>query len=199
MTWILVAIAVLLGGFVYFREMQSKPPQEEVQVQQKPLFSFKEEDIKGLTLETPGKTLKFERTNDKNLPWRMKQPEDVPANDASVSFLLNLLIEGKSDRNVTITPEELKEYGLNKPLATIMIQLANQENHQIVLGKSDFKDEFIYAQIDPPSQGAKELTITLVPKEFQYAVERELVEWKQAAEKPLKNEEFKTKTPQETK
>jgi hypothetical protein len=194
-TWILVIIAALFGGFVYFYEIQGKPQREELQAKQKQIFNFKEEDIKILTIDTQGKTLKFERTGDENIPWRMKQPEDTLASNAAVSFLTNLLVEAKGDRNFTSPAERSQEYGFNPPVATITVQLVNQETHKIVLGKPEFKDEFIYSQIDPPAQGEKELKITLIPKELSYAVEREYGEWKQPEEKPKNPEEKKQPSP----
>ncbi|MGK7876226.1 MAG: DUF4340 domain-containing protein [Xenococcaceae cyanobacterium] len=183
-TWILLVLALILGGFVYFYEIQGAPKREAIQAKQKQIFDFEKEEIKEITIEKKEETLEFERTGDENKLWQMKQPEDVPASDAAVSFLLNLLVEGKSDRSFTIPSEQSKEYGFDKPFATVEIQLENQETHKLILGKPDFKDQFLYAQADPPSQTEQELTIILVPKDFQYAVERELEEWKQKEETP---------------
>lgn len=186
-TWVLLTVAILLGGGVYLYETVGKPHQEEVQAKQKQIFTFKEEDIKTLTIKTKGKTLKFERTNDENQPWQMKQPEDVKANDAAISFLLNLLVERERDRNLTVPEQDLKQYGLNPSLATITIQLANQETHQLILGNPNLEDLYLYSQIDPPKQASKEVEIVLIPKEFQYAVERDLAEWKQPQEQEPEN------------
>ena len=181
-TWILVALALVLGGGVYFYEIQVKPKQEAIQAKQKQIFDFEEKEIKRLTIEKEEQVLEFERTDDENNPWQMKQPEDVSASDASVSFLLDLLVEGKSDRSFTIPRNQSKEYGFEQPLATVKVQLENQETHELILGKTDFNEQFLYAQADPPSETEQELEIMLVPKNFQYAVEREFEEWKQTEE-----------------
>lgn len=182
-TWILLIVAILLGGGVYLYETVAKPKQEEVKTQQKQIFTFTKEDIKGLTVETKGQTLKFERTQDQNKPWRMKQPEDITASDAAVSFLLEQLVTGKRDRSLKIPVEKLQEFGLKPALATITVQLNNQENHTLILGNSDLQDQYIYAQVDPKPED-KEIEVILVPKELKYGVERELTEWKQPEEKP---------------
>ena len=181
-TWILVALALVLGGSIYFYEIQVKPKQEAIQAKQKRIFDFEEKEIKRLTIEKEEQVLEFERTGDENNPWQMKQPEDVPASDASVSFLLDLLVEGKSDHSFTIPPNQSKEYGFDRPLATVKVQLENQETHKLILGKTDFNGQFLYAQADPLSATEQELEIMLVPKNFQYAVEREFEEWKQTEE-----------------
>ena len=62
------------------------------------------------------------------------------------------------------------------------VQLENQETHELILGKTDFNEQFLYAQADPPSETEQELEIMLVPKNFQYAVEREFEDWKRTEE-----------------
>jgi hypothetical protein len=187
-TWGLVAIAALLGVGVYIYETQKQPHSETIQANSKAVFDLKKEDIQSLTIETPKETLKFEQTGDENQPWRMIQPETTLANDAVISFLLTLLVDGKSDHTFKILVEQRQDYGLDKPLATIRFQLKNQQTHQLILGKPDFNNEFLYAQIDPPDQPEKEITLSLVSKDFQYAVERDLTEWKQPQESPEKTE-----------
>ena len=177
-TWILAIVAILLGGVVYFYEIQSKPQPEETQNHQNKIFGFQADDIKTVIIKTKQQTLEFERTKDLNKVWQMKQPKDTPANDAVVSFLLNLLVYGQSDRTLTIPVEQRQDYGLDTPSATIYIELKNQQKHQLILGNPDFKNEFIYAQIDPVPQ-AKQIKISLVSKDFLNAIDRKLEEWEQ--------------------
>jgi hypothetical protein len=187
-TWGLVAIAALLGVGVYIYETQKQPHSETIQANAKAVFDLKKEEIQSLTIETPKETLKFEQTGDENQPWRMIQPETTLANDAVISFLLTLLVDGKRDRTFKIPVEQRQDYGLDKPLATIRFQLKNQQTHQLILGKPDFNNEFLYAQIDTPDRPEKEITLSLVSKDFQYAVERDLTEWKQPQKLPEKTE-----------
>lgn len=182
-TWVLVTIAVLLGGVVYFNEIQRQYQSEDAQSNKPKIFDFQEEDIQILTIETNKETLKFERTGTENRPWQMKQPEDVPANDASIAFLLNLLVKGKSDRAIPISSEQIKEYGLDKPSAKIDIQLKNGKKHQLILGNTDFEGQSLYAQVDPCDRSDQELKVILVSKDYQFAIDRDLTEWKQQEQK----------------
>jgi len=52
----------------------------------------------------------------------MKAPSQTPASDASVSYLMNLLAKGKSDR-IQVPVAQLQEYGLDQPQATIEVTL----------------------------------------------------------------------------
>jgi hypothetical protein len=100
---------------------------------------------------------------------------------------MDLLVKGKSERTVLISSAELSEFGLDKPVATIDIKLKNQQSHQLILGKGDFNNQFLYAQAD----SNKNMNLLLVSKDFVNAVNRDISEWKQPAEKidiqPLPN------------
>ena len=174
-TWALLATALVLSGVVYVYDFESDREATETQRQQ--LFDFEEEDIQAVTLQ---KQIRFERSGKEPFPWQM-QPQNVPANDAAVSFLLDLLVQGNSDRSFTISPNQKSEYGLEQPSARIQVELKNKEKHELILGNTNFDNQFIYAQVDPSSQN-DQLTVNLVSINFQYAVDRELEEWKQPDE-----------------
>ncbi|MGK7954311.1 MAG: DUF4340 domain-containing protein, partial [Crocosphaera sp.] len=130
-----------------------------------------------LTIETKETTYQFEKTNNENQPWQMKQPQNAVANDAVISFLTNVLVNSESERRLSVPKNQKKEYGLDEPLATITVVLDDNKQHKIILGKPNFQGEFLYAQIDPSASSQEEIFINLVPKNFQYAVDRKPEEW----------------------
>ncbi|MBD1927499.1 DUF4340 domain-containing protein [Trichocoleus sp. FACHB-90] len=182
-TLILMVLALGLGGFVYFYEIKGEPQRQAALVKQKPIFSFTKEQVQALTIKTQEQTLQFERmiqTAGKKSSlseWQMKAPNDNPASDPYVSYLLNLLVDSKSDRILSVPATQLPEYGLDKPLATVEVKLNNQQTHQLILGKPDFNNSFLYAQVDPLKSPSGQLNVLLVPLEFQYGVNRPLSEW----------------------
>lgn len=188
-TWILLIFALSLGGFVYFYEIKGAEKRAEIQEEQKRIFAFDKEQIQSFTIEKNSEMLEFERTEDQLNPWQMKQPENVTASDAAVSFLLDLIAGGKSEKVFSVPTNQLQDYGLDRPFATVNIQLKNNESHQIILGNPNFDNKFLYAQTDPQSNPEEELEVLLVPIDFQYGVERELSEWKQESEIPEETSE----------
>lgn len=194
-TLILVVLALILGGVVYYSETKTANQQETVQKKQKKLFAFTEADIKNLRIEKETETIELERTNDPTKPWQMKQPDNVPASDAVVSYLSNLLVNGQSDRSFTIPTNQKQDYGLDKPLTKIKIQLTNQNTHEVILGRPNFDNQFLYAEVDPPTDSNKDIEIFLVPIDFQYAVERKIEEWKEKDVTPKKEESKPTSSP----
>lgn len=184
-TLFLLFTAIVLGGVVYFAETQEAKQREVAKITKQPIFGFKEDQIQALTIYQDEETLEFERATGKDTGWRLKTPKDVPASNAAVAFLLNLLVEGKSDRSFLIKPAQLPEYGLDKPLAVISIKLKNQQSHQLILGKPDFNRSSLYAQVDPSVQLPNSWNVFLVPIDFEYAVNRPLSEWQSKSESDI--------------
>ena len=152
-------------------------------------MDLEEKEIQAIILEKDGEeTLEFVRTGKQEQIWQMKQPEDLPASDAAVSFLLSFLANGKRKRTFTISPEQKSDYGLENSLAKITIKLEPGKNRELVLGLPNLDNQFVYALIDAPNGNETELEVSLVPIGLKYAVEKELEQWKQKEEAVDNNE-----------
>jgi len=186
-TLILILLALGLGGFVYFYEIRGATVREEIKEQKQKIFSFGEDDVQSLTVKTKKITLNLERSPKSSNPkWLIKSPISAPANDAIVSYLMDLLVKGKSDRTLSTPAKELGEFALNPPQATINITLKNRQSHQLLLGKSNFNGRFLYAQTDPAAKPDGNINVLLVSTDFANAVNRELSEWKQPVDNSQK-------------
>lgn len=179
-TLILILIALSLGAFVYFYEIKGTPQGEEVKEKKQQIFSFTADDVQSLTVKTENITLNLERNNNPgDTKWLIKSPTVGLASDPIVSYLMDLLVKGKSDRILSVSPNQLEDFGLIKPQATININLKNQKSHQLILGKPDFNRRFLYAQADPSVKPDGNINVLLVSTDFENAVKRELSEWQQ--------------------
>ncbi|MEH1968686.1 DUF4340 domain-containing protein [Nostoc sp.] len=186
-TLILILLALGLGGFVYFYEIRGATVREEIKEQKQQIFSFGEDDVQSLTVKTKKLTLNLERSPESSNPkWLIKSPISGPANDAIVSYLMDLLVKGNSDRTLSTPAKELGEFALDQPQATIDITLKNRQSHQLILGKSNFNGRFLYAQADPAAKPDGNINVLLVSTDFANAVNRELSEWKQPVDNSQK-------------
>jgi len=187
---ILLIVAVLLGGVVYLQQTILPPVKSEAQL----LFGFQEADVRSLSLKTPEQNLSFAKNATPNPTiWQMISPNQAPANDASVAYLLNAIASAKSATPLTVPTVKQAEFGFDSPLATVELTLKNSKTHRLVLGKPDFNRTSLYAQIDP--QPGTDLKVFLVPLDFENAVNRPLSEWQQVATIPMP----KAPTPKATK
>ncbi|MDJ0772838.1 MAG: DUF4340 domain-containing protein [Mastigocoleus sp. MO_167.B18] len=185
-TLILVLLALGLGGFVYFFEIQGTKQREAAQAQEKQIFSFAAEDIQTLNIKTNDSKVSLERNSDRSQKnkWLLKSPSQEAASNASVSYLTDLLVNEKSNTKISISKEKLSQYGLDKPQGTIEIKLKNKEVRKLILGSSDFQDQSLYARKKLNSNSSDKIEVLLVSKNFANAVNRELSEWKQEENTP---------------
>lgn len=143
-----------------------------------PLFTFTEADIQSLRIDMPpDRQLTVER--DANGFWQMTEPETALANQGAFGFLANLLVTATGDRALEVPTADANIYGLDQPFATLDITLANQETHKLVLGTFTFNRSGLYALVDPPNPLPDPLSITIVPADFELALNRPMEEWKE--------------------
>jgi hypothetical protein len=209
-TIVLLLLALSLGGAVYWLERRRPAQPEASSSQDQPIFSFQEDQVQALQIETPQQVLGFVRGSEAATPvpevpaasgevpqlpdlpqttdWRMQQPVQAPAQDASVAYLLNLMATARADRTLRVPTSRRGEFGFDKPLATVKVTLQDQTHHQLVLGQFNFDQSYLYAVADPPASltdpSAQTLEVLLVPTVFETAVNRPLTEWQQPDQPP---------------
>ncbi len=188
-TLALLSLAVISTITVSLVEYQGRI-QTEVTDQQQDIFNFEETQVQRLRVMTQQDTLIFERQPGESPPsWHMKAPMNQPASDAAIAFLLSKLTNLNNDKQILDAADSLTEYGLNAPNAVVEVTLDTGEIHQLVIGTTDFSDSFFYAQADPSS--TTKPRIILIPKDFEYAINRPLSEWQPS---PLENPETTPET-----
>lgn len=180
----LLAIALGVGGGVALFEMRSTQQQVEQQQQSK-LFNLAEADVQQITLKLGDRTVQLDRTvpfQPGKTVWqlRLNGGPSEPASDGAVAFLTNLLATSQRDRTITQGRDRLKELGLDRPRADITFRLKSGKQHQLVIGQAGFDDSFLYALVDPPNPLPDQVSVALIPKDFQLAaIDRPIAEWKQ--------------------
>ncbi|MEA5569878.1 DUF4340 domain-containing protein [Calothrix sp. UHCC 0171] len=188
-TLILLLMALGLGSVVYFLESQGLTQRQESQENKQQIFTFTADDVRSLNINQGNLNITIEHSTSPNPPkWLLKSPVSSPANNASVSYLMDLLVQGKIERVIDASSNQLNEFGLDQPMATIEIKLKNQKNYQLILGKPDFNDRFLYAQTKNSNQADGKINVLLVSKDFSNAVNRELSEWQQTNNTPPNNQ-----------
>jgi Domain of unknown function (DUF4340) len=179
----MLAIALLsaIGIYAWDQSHTSQDAATNPKKAAKPLFDLKETDITQLSIQTENQILKLEKTAK---GWQTIAPKAGSANEGTVTFLLNLLATGTSEQTLQVEPAQLKEFGLEPPIAVLTLELKNQKSYQINLGRQNFNQSAVYAQVDKNAAvaPAKESLppkreIVLVPTGFLDAVNRPLSEW----------------------
>ncbi|MBE9145045.1 DUF4340 domain-containing protein [Planktothrix mougeotii] len=205
-TLILMTLALGLAGFVYVFEIRGKTQQEEIQAKQQKIFSFGKDEIQSFTVTTPQQIITVERVTNadelKKSPWKITTPTQFLANPASVDYLLMELLKNQSipsDPNsgiqkLTVSPDKIKDYGLDTVTDKIDIKLKNNTTYQLRLGKKDFQGKSLYAQINSPQPTPKDMTVLVISDEILSAMNRSLEDWKLPPETPKIPQQSQTQT-----
>lgn len=174
-TLVLLATAAILGGGLYLFEQQLPSSNSSDTATKQPLFNFQEGDVVALKIIAPDYTLNLKKLATGT--WVIVREKQIPAEEGTVVFLLNLLATGQRDRSLDVPTERAKDYGLAPPMATVDITLKDGQQHRLRLGDTTFDGLKLYAEIDPPTQPQEKMTVTLIPLDLKNAVQRPLQEW----------------------
>jgi hypothetical protein len=177
-TWLLITLALLSVALIYVYEVYARKQIVLEQTAERQLFNLSEKDIIKINIDRAKNHLEFVQTNDEIDSWQAIEPENFIANEATITFLLNLFANSQPKRVFKPPANRLEDYGLAQPFARIEIELKDGRKQTIILGNtSDLNRELIYAALDP-QLAPSELKIFLVSKNWHYAVDRPLSEWK---------------------
>jgi Domain of unknown function (DUF4340) len=174
-TILLLVIALLSVGGLYFWDKNHAPKAKSDldKPTGTPLFTLKETDIIQISIQAQNGSVTLAR---QAKGWQILAPKPGPADEATVSFLLNLLATGQSERSRSADSSQLQQFGLDRPTTTVTLQLKDNKTHQLRLGTQNFNQSSIYASVDAPASSAK-TSIALVPTNFLNATNRPLSDW----------------------
>jgi hypothetical protein len=151
-TLVLVLIALVFGGLVYYYEFKRTPAAEKSEDTSKPAFSFQATDISALTLERAGQKISFEKHGD---DWVITQPVETRADRSVLEGIATGLANARVSRTFPAAPDRLATYGLASPSVTLEIKLKNNQQHRLQLGAKDFSGMSVYGIVD----GAKDVAL----------------------------------------
>ena len=113
------------------------------ELRDKTVLKFERDKVDGLEVSGGGKSLQFAKEGG---DWKLKKPLDVRADFGSVEGLVGRLQTVQMKSIVTNEPSaaDLKKYGLDKPAATVNLNMGSARATLLVGGKAD--DTTVYAR-----------------------------------------------------
>jgi len=139
---VLAFILALLGVYYYFFEIKAGREKEEAKENAKKVIVFKSEDVKEFRLKSQNKTVLFSKEKDQ---WRIKEPLVAKAENESVESALAILRKAEIERTVNENPDNLSEYGLDKPSLEISIKgEVSPPLEKILVGNKNPTDYYVY-------------------------------------------------------
>jgi hypothetical protein len=177
-TLIVLLVAILAGGAVYYFDWQrgQKEAEKATQDTSKPAFSVQAQDISALSISYPAdpksQAIQLEKRGG---AWQITQPIPTGADDPSVQGIVQQLATARVTQTEPGTPDRLKVYGLDIPAVALDFQMQNGAKHNLKLGKKDFTGVSVYAIAD----NAKD--VVLLPESLLVSVDKPLQEMRDRA------------------
>ncbi|MBI4200225.1 MAG: DUF4340 domain-containing protein [Chloroflexi bacterium] len=139
-TFILVVLVVVVGGYVLLFELQRTPPR----VPEPPWFYNVEfSDITGITVTYEGTTLSFVQKQDQWVMGEAEQPVDTDR-WSGVPFLV---AGPRTKRTLAEEVPNLAAYGLDPPRTIIRVSLRDGRQPTIALGDKTADGQSFYGQL----------------------------------------------------
>ena len=169
-TGVLLGVAIALVATVAIIETtkQNRPERGDT------LYAFAEADVDAFTITREDATLSFEKTDD---TWQMTEPQDAPADPSAIAFLLNIITTDPIKETIVATADQLDEYGLDEPVATVDMKVVGNEEHTLAVGDEDFSGSSLYVMTTEITAEAESGELYLMPKGLQTGIERPVDEW----------------------
>jgi Domain of unknown function (DUF4340) len=113
------------------------------ELRDKTVLKFERDKVDGIEVSAGSKSLQFTKEGG---DWKLKKPLDVRADFGSVEGLVGRLqtVQMKSIVSNEPSPADLKKYGLDKPTASVNLNLGSARATLVVGGKAD--DTTVYAR-----------------------------------------------------
>ncbi|NEP15565.1 MAG: DUF4340 domain-containing protein [Leptolyngbya sp. SIO4C1] len=179
-TWILLVVAIALGGGVLLYENQRGQEAGEA-TRTDAIAPFEESAVQQLRIERSGETIAFEK--DEAGDWRMTEPQQQPAEPAAIAYLLNILTNEPA-QPISAAAADLEPFGLAEPAATLALTLTDESTYSLAVGDTDFSGNSRYvrpltaeAPADTETVGAETVEVYLVSGGLSNGIERPLEEW----------------------
>jgi len=138
-TLILALLLVGLGAYLYF--VESKQIAQEAKKEK--LVDLNADDVSAITLTYPDREIVLTKTD---AGWRLSKPVDAAADDITVKNLIRAITDAEVKKTIDEPPQDLAQFGLTQPAATIAITAKGQALPALKVGKTTAVSFSTYVQ-----------------------------------------------------
>ncbi len=143
-TLIMAVVLVLVGGFVYFYEVQGRAEREETERQEELLLHFESDQVTAVELTTSAGTLRATKVDGE---WGIVAPVTIAADGAAIDSMVDRLESGKHERLISEAADDLAPYGLAEPIARVTLELSDGERAILAVGNDTPVGSNVYVTV----------------------------------------------------
>ncbi len=130
-TLIMAVVLILVGGFVYFYEVQGRAEREETERQEELLLHFDSDQVTAIEVTTAAGTVRATKTDG---DWGIVAPVTIGADGAAIDSLVDRMERGKHERLISEAATDLAPYGLAEPVARVTLELSDGGRAALAVG-----------------------------------------------------------------
>ncbi|WDT74137.1 MAG: DUF4340 domain-containing protein [Candidatus Manganitrophus sp.] len=173
-TILLSLVLIALGGYLYFVEIPGEKKKQEAEIEEKRLYGFSQTAVTNLSIQTRnGASIDFlHEPADPDNPWRITHPVEAIANEAAASSLASQVERLQASRMIEEKAEDLKEFGLDPPIYTVIVTLNRVDTEILEVGSENLTGSEVYVR-----KGAG-TPVYLAPASIKQALNKELKDWR---------------------
>src|SRR5262245_40259583 len=131
----LLAIFVLLGGYVYFTEYRGRDEREQEKAAAKKAVHFEAKDVTELTLKQENSVIKGSKTGERQ--WAIKNPAGIEADPDEWDRLAQSISDIQREDSLAANASDLAAFGLDKPVLEVDVKLSDGRSTQIQFGSEN--------------------------------------------------------------
>ncbi len=147
-TIFLTILLILLGAYLYFVELPGDAKKRDAEIKKAKLFSFEMSEITRVRIKSAKNNIELEYFPDHPTnPWRIFDPIETVANERAGDEIAGFLTELKASRLVEEKPTNLKDFGLDPPLYTVIITLQKNDTEIVEVGGPNLTGSDVYVRI----------------------------------------------------
>jgi hypothetical protein len=143
-TLIMVALALLLGGAVYYFEFKHPRKSDTGEEVSKTAFPFRTDEVTGLAIMRGGQRIAIEKHGE---VWTITQPVETRADASVIDGIATSLANAQITRTFSAALDRLQAFGLNAPALTLEIKTKKGTEQSLRLGAKDFSGNAVYGLI----------------------------------------------------
>lgn len=154
-TWILLAVALGLGFYVYWYEIKGGEARKAKEEEAKKLFSVSHDKIQAITLKSPTETVTGERRGE---DWAITAPLQAEGDTSEWSYVAQNLADLKKEKDLEGASGDLKSYGLDPAQLSVRFRAQAGQKGEVHFGQENPTGSYVYARLGQDRQ------VFLVPK-----------------------------------
>lgn len=169
-TIILLILALALGAYVWFYEIEGEQERKAQQEMEEKLVAIPKDSIQTVIINDFDKTFRFEKEND---GWEITEPVKTGADQSAVTSLLSSLTSTKKSRPFSVSLKEKVQFGLNDVLLRLKVIGINGSADSVQLGQKTSIGEEMYV-----SKGNQDTVVAVSPISLKNAAQKSLFSWR---------------------